>query len=815
MLRIALVLVVLASGFWLARRARRAGGASGASRALVWLAAAALAHHVLIESWKPDWLAGLRPLLVFAAAAAGLAAWGAIAWLVHVHPRRRDPFFRWPLFGVAAIVALTPAPWGVSAGFVCAGILCFRWKDDFSTKALFRLGLLAVALAVLLLLQLPLPLPDFERGSALAQLALFARWHGFVAVFYAIAGVVAMFAGFVRDPTLGIRRIGRRLALSHALVVLVPLGLTLMLWAVTTVVGAGSERARIAAHALESEAESVARDVALALQAGAGGRAILGRAVAARGDSGALAWWIEGGRAAPLVGPTPPADSLLRAWFAAPDTVPRAGIVGVGRESWIGALAGDPAARAAAVLIPAQPVADRVAARFTGGRLRVLGVQTEGDVVLFRDGDGDARERRRGGRAIYTFRGDTIPAGAFAGDAARRAFIPLGQTISTGAALVAEGWRAAPFVVAIELDPREVLGEMIARARRSELDVLPLILVSFFGVLFGLVALFDVVMVVNMGRSTASAIGALRAGAGRLESGDLAHRIPVRGEDDLWDVARAFNEAAAGLERGRELEKERDRLENELELARRIQSHLLPAAAPAVAGWQIAGASESARQVGGDYYDHIDLGGGRMVLVIADVSGKGVPAALLMSAFRAALVSQELATAEPAAVAARLNGFLHKSVESGRFVTAFVGFLDLASGRMVYVNAGHNPPYLLRAGGGEETLEQGGTILGILPAFPFTSGEAAMRPGDLLALYTDGVTEGANAAGEMWGEARLVEALRRLADAPAARIVETVVGEVRAFEGATGPADDITMLVAKRDARGGSLRESGSRRPAP
>jgi sigma-B regulation protein RsbU (phosphoserine phosphatase) len=315
-------------------------------------------------------------------------------------------------------------------------------------------------------------------------------------------------------------------------------------------------------------------------------------------------------------------------------------------------------------------------------------------------------------------------------------------------------------------------------------------------------------MVVNMGRSIAAAIGALRRGATQLEAGDLAHRIPVRGDDELWDVARAFNQAIGGLERVRDLEKERDRLENELELARRIQSRLLPESAPRVAGWAIAGASEPARQVGGDYYDHIDLGGGRMVLVIADVSGKGVPAALLMSAFRAALMSQDLSGADPSALAGRLNGFLHQSVEPGRFVTAFVGFLDLVSGRMLYVNAGHNPPFVLRADGREESLSEGGTILGILPTSPFAAGETTLGADDLLALYTDGVTEGANAAGDMWGEERLVAALRRLAGMPVAQMVETVVDEVRAFEGETGPADDITLLIARRE--GGSA--SGGRR---
>jgi sigma-B regulation protein RsbU (phosphoserine phosphatase) len=218
-----------------------------------------------------------------------------------------------------------------------------------------------------------------------------------------------------------------------------------------------------------------------------------------------------------------------------------------------------------------------------------------------------------------------------------------------------------------------------------------------------------------------------------------------------------------------------------------------------VPGLDVAGLSESAREVGGDYYDHVDLGGGRLLLVIADVSGKGVPAALLMSGFRAALVSQDLSQARPEDVASRVNEFLNRSVEPGRFVTAFLGLLDAASGTLTYVNAGHNPPLLLRAGGTLEPLEAGGVILGILPGTRYERGEVTLAPGDLLALYTDGVTEGANAANEMWGEERLAALLRASASASATDIAQRIVREVRAFEGERGPADDITVLVAKRE----------------
>ena len=192
------------------------------------------------------------------------------------------------------------------------------------------------------------------------------------------------------------------------------------------------------------------------------------------------------------------------------------------------------------------------------------------------------------------------------------------------------------------------------------------------------------------------------------------------------------------------------------------------------------------------------MGGGRVLLVIADVSGKGVPAALLMSAFRASLMSQEADGASPAQVAERLNAFLYRSVDPGKFVTAFMGFLDGATGRFVYANAGHNPPVLLRADGSVEWLATGGLILGILPECRFESGEAVLGTGDLLLLYTDGVTEGADAAGEQFGEDRLVASLRLLADRSCASVVSELVREVRAFEGTTGPADDVTLLAARR-----------------
>jgi hypothetical protein len=418
--------VVVLLAFWLARRARRAAGSPreyGASRAIAWFAASALAQHALMESWKLPWLDAARPLLLGATAFAGLIALVALLWLVHLHPRRRDPWFRFPLFAVAAITALAGAPWGVSAGFVCAGTLCFRWKDGYPSGTLFQLGLGAIALSVLLLVRLPLPAVLFEDGHPLLSLALLSRWTSFIAVFHTIAGVVALFAGFVRDPTLGIRRVGRRLAMSHLLVVLLPLALTALLWAVTTIVGVGSERARVAARVFETEALGLRHGIDAALASGDAAPLVLRRAVAARADSarGGRAWWIREGRMERLLGAPLANDSLLAGWFAASDTVPRAGILAFGGASWIAAASGDPRDRAAIVLLPSRAVGDSLRTRFIGGEVRILGNTADEIVVVDPDSMRAARRAAaaaRGPRVRVTAPGDTIDAITAEGDSA-------------------------------------------------------------------------------------------------------------------------------------------------------------------------------------------------------------------------------------------------------------------------------------------------------------------------------------------------------------------------------------------------------------
>ena len=347
--------------------------------------------------------------------------------------------------------------------------------------------------------------------------------------------------------------------------------------------------------------------------------------------------------------------------------------------------------------------------------------------------------------------------------------ITAGHGLLQGIAWNGQGWERQQSLLSVELRWGAVALGLFQGVRENPMNVLSLALLGLLALLAVIVAGADFGMVRTLGRSITAAVAALRSGAARLEAGDLSHRIPVEGQDDLWDVAAAFNRMAVGLERGRQLEIERQRTEDELALARRIQARLLPAGPPAVEGLELAGTSESAREVGGDYYDYLPLGDGRVALVIADVSGKGAGAALLMSGFRAALLSQDLAGTGLPEVVGRLNHFLHHSVDPGKFVTAFLGVLDGRTGRFVYCNAGHNAPLLVAADGGVTPLETGGPSSASFEESAYETGETVLEPGGRLVLYTDGVTEAANEADEQWGEERLVGLLRGVpgAHAPA------------------------------------------------
>lgn len=244
------------------------------------------------------------------------------------------------------------------------------------------------------------------------------------------------------------------------------------------------------------------------------------------------------------------------------------------------------------------------------------------------------------------------------------------------------------------------------------------------------------------------------------------------------------------------LEEER-RAAQELEIAKQVQSRLFPQRFPTIASLEYAGVCIQARQVGGDYYDFLDLGRGRFGLVIGDISGKGIAAALLMANLQASLRSQSaIALDDPARALESVNQlFCDNSTESAYATLLFVQYDD-ANRRLRYINCGHLAGLVLRGGGEVETLGSTATVLGLFHDWECTVGELVLNPGDLLALYTDGITESFNESGEDFGERRLIEVLRRNRGLAAADTVAALVAEVRQFSPAE-QHDDVTVIVAK------------------
>ncbi len=840
---------------WLAWRHRSHSDAATVRRWLVQAALALVGLHLLtqlvaVPAARP--VAGLGWAL---GAALAVAAWWPLAHLCAqgFGASRWDRWGRRPLFAIAAFLGVLPgAAWQASLTLALMGGVAFAWCRRLSTVALFRTALGALVVVAALLFRVPgLPaervVPD---SGALAALHQLTRWVQVFGLVFALLTVVRAFAAFVRDPSLGIRTVSRRLALSHVLVVLVPLAITIALWLITTQLGVGMDRAMVAARVFDRELEQTQRAMATALADPATTRDQLTRLAARHAAEwpNQRLWLVRNGEAERIVGAPYADERHVAGWCAASDTIPLHGGVLIDTTQWAGAMARDDAHAFGAVwLVPLPEMLAASPSRVSGAAIRpamqlrprvgrfaiVQDRLPEGmdadeleDAVrdsLVRHGeylrgpdstrvatlrrwtralgvpdsavDSAPRNRPRGAIVVSTAT-DTFEAGPQASDVEGSGWV--GQAMLRSVSVVGTAWTPTELTVASTVPLRQTLGGLWANTRDNPLTLIPLAILMGLLVLLLPVAVFNFAMVGGMGRSIAQATGALRRAAGAIGAGDLSHRIDVKGDDELWDTARQFNRMAEGLERAREAEHERARLESELDVARRIQARLLPSHAPDVAGLEIAGHSESAREIGGDYYDHIPVGGDRVLMVIADVSGKGVPAALLMSAFRASLMSQDAGATDPSGVASRLNNFLHRSVDPGKFVTAFVGFLDGPSGRFVYANAGHNPPVLLRANGDVEMLTAGGLILGILPDSPFESGTADLAPGDLLVLYTDGVTEGADATGEQWGEERLVECMKRRRGESCEALANGIVREVRAFEGESGPADDITVLVARR-----------------
>jgi len=248
----------------------------------------------------------------------------------------------------------------------------------------------------------------------------------------------------------------------------------------------------------------------------------------------------------------------------------------------------------------------------------------------------------------------------------------------------------------------------------------------------------------------------------------------------------------------REEQAEKQRLEQEMDLARGIQQRLLPQRIPTFDGADIAAVCTPARVVGGDYLDVHDLGDGKVLLIVADATGKGMPASLLMATVHASQLALRPMNLPVEDLVAHLNRVVCQSTSSSTFVTLFAAVYDTRTGHFVYANAGHNPALLLRKSGEVEWLSDGGLLLGVMQGLPYEASAGQLEPGDLVVFYTDGVTEAPQGEDDEFGESQLLETVVSARELPAEGILDAVVDAVKAFSGAdVPPADDLTLIVLK------------------
>jgi sigma-B regulation protein RsbU (phosphoserine phosphatase) len=289
---------------------------------------------------------------------------------------------------------------------------------------------------------------------------------------------------------------------------------------------------------------------------------------------------------------------------------------------------------------------------------------------------------------------------------------------------------------------------------------------------------------------------------GLIVLGERLSEEPYSGEDQRL-LASVAGQAAIALDNLRlaetmaqKLEAER-RTANELSIAREVQSKLFPQKSPPLATLEYAGSCDQARTIGGDYYDFLNLGPGRVGLVLADISGKGIFAALLMANLQANLRGQyALALTDLRGLLRSVNSLFFESVTLGLYATMFFGDYSDQTRTLRYVNCGHNAPLLLRADGRSERLEATATVVGLIEEWDCTVAHVTLAPGDVLVIYSDGATEAADDHGDFFGEARLLETLRACRHLPAAEAMRAINRAVHRFSG-KDQEDDLTLLVAR------------------
>ena len=330
------------------------------------------------------------------------------------------------------------------------------------------------------------------------------------------------------------------------------------------------------------------------------------------------------------------------------------------------------------------------------------------------------------------------------------------------------------------------------------------------GILFLLVEVIAVVIGISLSRRITSAVNQLYEGTRRVIHGDFSHRITVKAHDQLGELGDSFNQMTGNLERLLVVEKERERLHAELEIAREVQRQLYPGEAPAACGLKLTARCDPARMVSGDYYDYQTIGKEKIAFAIGDVAGKGISAALLMATIQAALraqVSHSLPTSptdcgphrqlDASVLVSQLNKQIYANTAPEKYATFFFSLYEEKTNTLTYTNAGHLSPLLFRKGE-VVALDSNGTVVGAFPFSQYDESCIVLQADDLLVCYTDGITEPENAYGEMFGEDRLIELVKKHRQTEESELIRIVFEAVRTWTGSPELQDDMTLLLARQ-----------------
>jgi sigma-B regulation protein RsbU (phosphoserine phosphatase) len=327
-------------------------------------------------------------------------------------------------------------------------------------------------------------------------------------------------------------------------------------------------------------------------------------------------------------------------------------------------------------------------------------------------------------------------------------------------------------------------------------------LIAIFSMLFLVLIVIVIVLAAYLAGVITRPVDALKQGAMALGRGDLDYRVAIRTGDEFEELAEAFNRMAADLRQNiddlRRTTAEKERYTKELEIAKEIQDTFLPECAPVIPGFGIAAVTIPAMEIGGDLYDFIPVCQDRWGFVIADVSGKGVSAALYMALCRTLIHANGGEQEDPAMAIRQANRQIYADGRSSMFITVFYAILDPRQKMFSYVNAGHNPPLLFRDDPPvAQAMEGRGIALGVIEDVDMPATQVALHSGDLVVMYTDGVTEAFNEKEEYFGEERLIASVSRNCSRPVEEILDLLLRDIREFCGAAPQSDDITVVLIR------------------